>query len=196
MDIRLHSGLSSYYTRLYIGEKERKRNLPKNTNPRHHETASFSDCSTWTQPKWPTARSGTRNEGDCAILSHAMTRPKLTASALFLCLATSCISATQASGTEIWDCEPIGGGETVTATSGENSSIHMTGQTNTTVYEVEGNDRRWNWGLLEIDDEPFSFRWSFIISDGSIGRFYDFRLKDERGMATSKSIYRCSKRWR
>ncbi len=113
------------------------------------------------------------------------------AAILALCLATPAL------GADVWECFPLFEGlygESVRAVVAENSSsIYMTDQVNDTWYRVEGIRRVWRWGLGELDDDPSSFRYAFVIKNGTDGAFFDFIQADDEGKAAADALYSCSR---
>ncbi len=85
-------------------------------------------------------------------------------------------SAANSKEVEAWACKDLiqpGGDVLVTATVEEGrktGTIYVAGVTHKARFEVEGFDRRWDFGPLRDS----SFRYAFIIKPNGDGAYYDF----------------------
>lgn len=84
---------------------------------------------------------------------------------------------------EVWECRDfLGSWSEVLAVAsifegGQIGKIEVAGTAHVTQYNVDGFDRRWDFGL----QEDGSFRYSFIVSPNGRASYYDFR-------SSSKSV--------
>ncbi len=95
---------------------------------------------------------------------------------LLVLLAANAIA--YASPVEVWECKDRYADNwesilvRVTVESGrEKGNISVAGVTHEAVFEVEGFNRRWDWGL-KADD---TYRYSFIIEPNGEATYFDFR---------------------
>ena len=64
------------------------------------------------------------------------------------------------------------------------------GLTHLTWYEVQGADRRWDWGSHPY--EPGAYEFAFVIDIDNVGYMLDFKLEDKNGFTKAETMYRCT----
>lgn len=87
-----------------------------------------------------------------------------------------------ASPVEVWECRDLHARNwesilvTATVESGrKKGNISVAGVTHEAVFQVEGFDRRWDFGLLANR----SYRYSFVIKPNGDAIYFDFKDKAE-----------------
>jgi hypothetical protein len=113
-----------------------------------------------------------------------------------LTLAVSClsiVSVAQAKPVEIWECQESSFGNwnnilvVATADDGRRSgSIQVAGVTHHAQFQIEGFDRRWDFGSIS---DPF--RYAFVIQPNGSALYYDFGGESK---AKARNIMHCRQR--
>lgn len=101
-------------------------------------------------------------------------------------------------GVERWECyDPFddsffGPKKLLTLTGNRYDSkgtVDFDGIVATTQFEIQGIERRWDWGW----GEDLRSDSAFVISVDGTGRYYNFRASDD-GKAKPSDIFKCKKR--
>ena len=110
--------------------------------------------------------------------------------AKFILLLSMVFMAWTVSAFEEWECRSPSGSWSnilVIASSDiekQSGKIKVAGTEHLTHYQIQGFDRRWNFG-----DSKESY--AFIINPNSYGFYYDFSTADEEGKAGPSQRFEC-----